>query len=208
MTSTHSIAVIADVVRSRSYEDRDALQQLIERVLAEGAAAVPPREAFAATVGDEFQAVYDTLPRALAGTLHIQLGLPDGAALRFGLGSGEVRPVASDTGNVQDGPGWWRAREAIEAIEAREASLPSARTGFVGPDPEESALVNAYLLARDQLLAGLNVRARRYARHALEGRSQADIATELGVTQPAVSQALRRPAARALLEGAALFKGE
>ncbi|GAB3045943.1 SatD family protein [Sediminivirga luteola] len=205
MASSRPIAVIADVVRSRSYEDRDALQRQIERALAEGAVAVPTREAFAATVGDEFQAVYDTLPRALAGTLHIQLGLPEGAALRFGLGRGEVRPVASRTGRVQDGPGWWRAREAIEALEAQEASLPSAHSRFAGPDAEENALVNAYLLARDQLLAGLNVRARRYARHALEGRSQADIAAELGVTQPAVSQALRRPATRALLEGAALF---
>lgn len=202
-----TVAVIADIVRSRSHADRSRLQEQIEAVLLDAEEAAEAHEPFTATVGDEFQAVYGSLPAALAATLHIMLALPSGTSLRFGLGLGGVTPVDSRTSTaIQDGPGWWRAREALVRAEEAEAHRPSRHTWLRGPDPAQEATVNAYLLLRDMLIDGMNDRTRSYARGAAQGKPQAAIAEAHGVSQSAVSQALRRSGASELLEGMRLLE--
>lgn len=200
--SSGPVAVIADIVGSRSHPDRAALQHRIEQALQADTAAVSPLEPFAATFADEFQAVYASLPDALAATLLVQLGLDEGASLRFGLGLGATSAVPSRTSDrIQDGPGWWHAREAIEQVEELQSRQPAARTRFRGPDPAQQAVTNAYLLLRDQLLETMSVRARGYARGMAQGMPQSDIAAQFGVSQSAVSQSLRRTGALPLLDG-------
>lgn len=200
--SSQEVAVIADVIRSRSYDDRSEVQSAVERLLAAVAAALPPLQGFSPTVGDELQAVYSSRNEALAATLYAGLLHEQGPELRFGLGQGETYSVTSGSSEgIQDGPGWWRAREAVEAAEQMQARNPHLKSRFLGPEQQDDALVNAYLLARDHVLVGLNSRTRRYARGVLEGRSQKQIAAELGVSQSAVSQALRSSGAAGLIAG-------
>lgn len=197
-----STAVIVDVVRSRSYVDRAALQKAVEDALRAAGSETAPLQPFSATVGDEFQAVYTTRDQALAATLRLQLTLPDGVTLRFGIGEGQTHHVPSSTStDIQDGPGWWRAREAIEHAEHVQARHPYVRSWFRGSDQADQAIVNAYLLAKDHLVASMNVRARSYAQGVLEDLTQAQIAQQHSVTQSAVSQSLRRSGAAALIEG-------
>lgn len=207
MSSEH-VAVIADVIRSRSYADRSAVQQQVERLLNTITDMCPPIKPFVPTVGDELQAIYGSRNAALAATLYAALLHPDdGPVLRFGLGQGEVYGVTSASSEqVQDGPGWWRAREAIEAVATLEKRHRSLRTRFSGPDECDTALTNAYLAARDHVVATMSVNARRYARGVAQGKSQDQIAQEVGVSQPAVSKSLRTSGASELLLGLSGFE--
>lgn len=201
MSSEH-VAVIADVIRSRSYSDRSAVQRRTEHLLTTITETFPPIKPFSPTVGDELQAVYGSRNQALAATLYAALLHEDGPQLRFGLGQGEVFAVDSAASDqIQDGPGWWRARQAIEEVADLQKRHRSLRTRFVGPQTHDDAVVNAYLFARDHLMSSMSVNARRYARGVAEGKSQDQIAAEVGVTQPAVSKSLRTSGAADLIIG-------
>lgn len=197
-----SIAVLADVIGSRSHADRSSLQRSIEEVLERSHQLVTPIEPFNATVGDEFQAVYPTIACAIAATSYIQLALPPDAELRFGLGQGRTSTVISSTSSdIQDGPGWWRARQAIEEVERLQSNRPHARTWFITENPDAESLANAYLLLRDFVIGTMSVSAKRYAQKSMEGLTQKDIAQEAGVSPSAVSQALRKSGANMVIEG-------
>ena len=206
MAENVPVALIADVIGSRSQGDRAEVQRAVEAVLDRTAEAVPPAAPFRATAGDEFQAVYSSRNEALRATLFAGLLPQDGPQLRFGLGEGIVGSVpSSKSEHIEDGPGWWHAREAVETAGSRQRRLPFLRSWYVSGHPEPDAAVNAYLLARDQLLAGLSVRARDYARGVAQGSSQIAVAAEYGVSQPAVSKLLRDSGATAILEGLRLL---
>ena len=65
---------------------------------------------------------------------------------------------------------------------------------------------NAYLLARDELVAAMSDRTRRLVYGRFLSRTQADLAGSEGITQSAVSQALSSSGARSLLEGLRMFE--
>lgn len=203
-----SIAVIADIVGSRDLPDRDAAQRAIEEAIARVQAEHPTSGALAATVGDEFQGVYDALPDALRSVLLLQLALPDGIQCRFGIGVGEVGAVDSAQGAISDGPGWWAARDAIEQVHRMEdRAVPSARTWIVGAPGEDADMAatiryaNAYLLARDEIVGAMTARARRLTYGRCRGVTQRELAGAEGITQSAVSQALAGSGAAPVVAG-------
>ncbi|MBG6054354.1 hypothetical protein IWX81_000744 [Salinibacterium sp. CAN_S4] len=197
------VAVIADLVDSKSISDRRSAQATIAAAFGRVDAAVPHDQPLRATVGDEFQAVYTTIARALEATLLARLALPAGLDCRFGLGLGEVIDVGDGVaGAVQDGSGWWRARDAINQAHAREDSrTPSVRAWFRAGDGDVAteALVNAYLLARDHVVGSMTERSRRLVFGSMLGSSQGDLADAEGITQSAVSQSLRRSGGASLM---------
>ena len=217
-----AVAVIVDISKSRTHPDRAALQAEIEQAFARVNEILPGVQRLEPTFSDEFQAVYADVPAALRATLLARLFLPEGVDCRFGLGEGELRTVgAGVAGAVQDGSAWWSARRAIdEAREHQYSKLGFVRTWFrrdgsVGdgsgsrdaaerPSAHE-AVVNAYLLARDQILATMTPRARRLLLGQLRGATQAQLAVQEGITQSAVSQSLSRSGANALVAGEALL---
>src|SRR6478609_3258967 len=163
------IATIADIIGSRRFADRGEAQRLIDTAIADVEKQLPlALEPIRPTVGDELQGVYASLDDALASLLLVQLAFPDGVECRFGLGIGAVDAFDSASGRLQDGPGWWAARSAIETVQAKQQrAAPSARTWVVASPDEDAgvhtaaALANSYLLARDHLVGGMNERARR-----------------------------------------------
>src|SRR6478672_7826292 len=98
--------VIGDLVGSRSAPNRRALHRAIERALV---------SALRITVGDEFQGAYATLGAAIEAALRVRLELLPGADVRVGIGRGPVQLLDAERG-IEDGPGWWAARAAIEAV--------------------------------------------------------------------------------------------
>jgi len=88
---------------------------------------------------------------------------------------------------LQDGPGWWAAREALDLLGG--ARRAGSRTWYVGPD---AGRVNAYLMTRDVLVHRLADRGRRILALALEGASQREIAGIEGISKSAVSQQFAR----------------
>jgi len=201
-----SVAVIADIVGSRTLPDRAAGQAAVEQAIARVEDDLPLAERpLTATVGDELQGEYPSLDAALAALLLLRLALPHGIDCRFGVGVGALGEVPSRAGVLAEGPGWWAAREAIDTIHAKQArAIPGART-WVVVDAQDTTtdvrVVNAYLLARDQLVSAMNERTRRLAYGRLLGATQAELAREEGITQSAVSQSLATAGVAALVEG-------
>ncbi|WP_407358055.1 SatD family protein [Microbacterium sp. LTA6] len=210
------IAVLADIVGSRKLDDRTAAQRVLDDTIAQVEADLPlAAHPLTPTVGDEQQGVYRDLEDAMTSLLMIQLRLPDGIGFRFGIGVGEVRPVASVHGELADGPGWYAARTAIETVHAREGrAVPRTRTWIVGAPGQDEvmestiAASNAYLLVRDELVGAMNERERRLSYGRLVGRSQHELAIEEGISQPSVSKALRNAGTAAILEGLNALRGE
>lgn len=202
-----TIALLADIVGSRRLADRAAAQTTLEGVVDRVHRDLPPTaRPLTPTVGDELQGEYATLEEAMAATLLLRLALPDGLEFRFGIGVGSTTTVPSSGGELQDGPGWWAARAAIEIVQGLERRrAPRARTWIVAAPEEDDAvrihLANAYLLARDQLVGSMSERARRLAYGRCIGSTQKELADSEGITQSAVSQLLTTSGASGLIEG-------
>ena len=203
------VAVIADIVGSRQLTDRSAAQQSIESCAAQvhrdHPVDVAPLEA---TVGDEFQGIYPDLTAALTSLLLMQLALPEGIELRFGIGVGLVDDVGSSGKGIMDGPGWWAAREAIDHVHRlQDRVVPSARTRVAHSAEQDAdmseriAYANAYLLVRDETVGSMSERSRRLTYGRCLGRTQRELAEREGITQPAVSQALATAGAAAIVSG-------
>lgn len=208
------IAVIADIVASRRLADRTEAQRVFDEQIGRVESEYPLADrALRPTVGDEQQGVYRTLGAALTSVLLLQLALPDGIEFRFGLGIGSIRRIDSEHRELSDGPGWWAAREAIEAAHTRQQrAVPTSRTWIVGAPGQTEVMdtvitsSNAYLLARDEIVARMSERERRLAYGRFGGLSQRVLAEQEGITQPAVSKALHSSGANALLDGLTLLK--
>ncbi|RFA11192.1 hypothetical protein B7R54_09770 [Subtercola boreus] len=204
------VAVIVDLVDSRRIADRAAVQHLLERAFATVNRAVGHVEPFAATLGDEFQAVFASVTDALEATLLARLAMPEGLDCRFGLGRGEIRAVGTGlTGVLQDGSAWWAARAAIDEAHRRaDGQTVTLRSWYRG-DGETSftdAAINAYLLGRDYIVGGMSDRERRLALGSWLGRSQSVLAEQEQISQSAVSQSLRRAGVTALRAGIGEFR--
>lgn len=198
--------VIMDIVDSRKLSNRDAAQAVIESTCAQIDNYAPAIQKWHATVGDEFQAIYGSLHQALRATGLLRLALPTEVDCRFGIGAGTIAAVSSASiATIQDGSGWWSARTAIEEARQREKNkTPELRSWFhhsaePTEPPTDTALTNAYLLARDHLISSLSPKTKRYVSGLSRGLTQAAVAASEEVTQSAVSQAVKNAGAGALI---------
>ncbi|GHJ61252.1 hypothetical protein NOK12_37700 [Nocardioides sp. OK12] len=185
------VTLIGDMVGSRDLPDRAGVQRRLAAVLNEVTGLLDPAQRLETTVGDEFQGAFDDVGTATLAALMVRLALLPEVDVRCGLGEGEV--VVHDptsTPLLQDGPGWWAARAALEELARPRRS--AARTWFKGPDPGAAARVNAFLLARDALVDRLGERGLRLLAASLRGSTQADIAAAEGISRSAVSQQFSR----------------
>ncbi len=212
MKDNSSVAtLIGDVVSSRRSADRGRLHALLAAALVAVNAELDPPGPLRVTVGDEYQGSFADLGTAVRAAWHLRWALAGEAELRHGLGWGEVT-VLSGEPRVEDGPGWWAARDAIEAVKG-DAARPATRhlrtayrlaDGSSGPAP---GAVNAALLCRDHVVGSLSERSRRILGGLVAGHTQAEIAETEGITPSAVSQRVRGDglavvtAAQELLEG-------
>ncbi len=197
--SDSSVAtIIGDVVRSRDASDRSALHTGLADLLEEANAELGPVVPLRITVGDEFQGCFATVGEALHATLWLRLQLAPQAELRHGVAWGRVA-VLADEPRVEDGPGWWAARKAIESVklEAGRTATRYRRTAYEradeagsrdGPDPGP---INAALMCRDQMIGSVSERSLRLLRGTLAGRTQAELAADEGISPSAVSQRVR-----------------
>lgn len=195
--------LIGDVVASRRASDRavlhDRLSELLERVNATFRPSTPLRF----TVGDEYQGAFATVGQALQASLRLRIGMLPDHDVRHGVGWGDVS-VLQEQPRVEDGPGWWAARDAIHEVqEAQEhpgsryrSTIFRAAEGAGGPDRE---LVDAALVLRDAAVGALSERSLSVLRGLLAGHTQREIAEDLGISPSAVSQRVRSDGLAALV---------
>ncbi|WP_123028260.1 SatD family protein [Mycolicibacterium stellerae] len=181
--------LIGDVVGSRSVADRAGVHRLMNQALRDlaGQALDPP----AFTVGDEFQGAFTGVGLAIDAALSLRLAVASEIDVRFGIGWGDVT-MLDETAGIQDGPGWWAAREAIEwtASAQRQPGLALVRTSFRAAADTRTDVdaINAALICRDQLLGSLDDRSTRIVKALLSNRTKKDIAAAEGISPSAVSQ--------------------
>ncbi|MBD3914889.1 hypothetical protein IEZ25_09705 [Nocardioides hwasunensis] len=195
MKQEASFTVIGDLVGSRRSRDRTHVHALFARAVDDVNATYAPTVPLRIGTGDEFQGIFATLGTAMAATLRLRLSLLPEVDVRQGIGRGRVQ-VLSEEPRVEDGPGWWAARSAIETVEAygRKASMRAVRTAYVAAEGEQgpdAAAVNAALMTRDQIVSGMSERSMSVLDGLLRGRQQHEIADELGISPSAVSQRIR-----------------
>lgn len=187
--------LIGDVVGSRLATDRAALHRRLSATLDAANDTLRPTVPLRITVADEFQGCFARVGEALAATLWLRLALMPEVDLRHGVGWGSVA-VLGEAPRVEDGPGWWAARGAIEGVkyDATRSSLRLLRTAYrrdeatVGPD---TGAVNAALICRDHMVGSLSTRSLRLLRGLLARQPQAVLAEAEGVSASAVSQRVR-----------------
>lgn len=203
-------ALIGDVVRSRAESDRSGLHEGLTRALEGANQRLRPLVPLRITVGDEFQGCFSTVGGAVHASLWLRLQLAP-VQLRHGIGWGTVA-VLADEPRVEDGPGWWAARAAIDAVK-KDAVRPGTRllrTAYhraedtEGPDP---AAVNAALLCRDQMIGSVSPRSQRLLRGVVDGISQAELAAAERISASAVSQRMRNDGLAVILAADELLRG-
>lgn len=189
--------VIGDLVGSRRLVDRAGAQRRLSDVLASVNAELPLTQELEATIGDEFQGAAEDLATAVLAGLLVRLRLRPGLDARCGYGWGEVTVHDADRRPLlQDGPGWWSARAAIDELGRRRSArswYDAGPAGDVSQGPQVPAgQVNAFLLTRDALIDRLSDRGRRLLDGALRGLSQRELAALEGISEAAVSQQFAR----------------
>jgi hypothetical protein len=192
-------ALLGDMVGSRAAPDRLRLQQDVASVLQEVDGTVGGSPMF--TVGDEFQARYPTLADAVEASLQLHLRTMGTTRLRIGIGWGEL--IAEDPEREpfgQDGPCWWRAREAIEYVDRTSRGRSPEYWTAVRTETSLDSLLNGYLLFRDTILADFDEVDARIAIGLLEGRSQTVLADDLGMNKSSVSRRANTHGILALIE--------
>ncbi len=202
--------VIGDIVGSRTADDRRRVHDHLVDALDTVREIVPPRRGMRVTVGDELQGVYATLGEALDATFLLRLHALPEVDVRIGVGRGEVM-VLEEARGIEDGPGWWAARDAVEAAEraAEQAATRTLRTVYrsAEPDPRRDA-VNAALLCRDHLVGSVSERSVRLLRGLMEpDTTQKELAAREGVSASAVSQRVRSDGLGAVVAAQELLRG-
>ena len=204
------VVLIGDVVDSRLHPDRQQLHDALEAAIGDANTAVTPLDPLVITLGDEFQGVFANLGDALSASFRVRAHLHPLADVRFGVGRGEVSTLDPVRG-VHDGPGYWAARDAIVEIEER-ATRPRSRTARTGYSPgapeardaeageaagasDAADTVTALRVAldcRDFMVGSMSTTTRDILGGLMDGQSQHDVATRLGISASAVSQRVRR----------------
>lgn len=186
------VLVVGDVVASRRVPDQHRLLD----GLAGAVAALRGARSAAATTGDEFQAVYDSVPVAVMSLAHLRLSLLDDppadvpVEVRIGIGVGEVvGPEVPDAGAPgQSGPGWWHARAALDHVTVDRRAWPVVRWWAEGEG--DLAATRAVLVALDTLAAGFDALDVSLARGLLDGSTASDLARDHGITPQSVAERL------------------
>jgi hypothetical protein len=192
-----SAALIGDMVGSRRAPDRPGLQTEMESRFAEVGDILGEAPVF--TIGDEFQVRYPSVDEAIEASLQLHLRSAGLTRLRIGIGWGEL--LAEDRARKpfgEDGPCWWRARDAIEVVE--RSGRGAHRATAIKTETAIDTLLNDYLLLRDTLIHGLDDTDARIALGLLSGRTQTDLAGELGINKSSVSRRANTHGILALVE--------
>lgn len=203
MKTEASATLIGDLIGSRRVADRGALHHRLATSLAEANEEFAPTTPLRITLGDEFQGTFSSVGAALQVALRLRLAMLPEFDLRHGIGWGPVRLLEREP-RVEDGPGWWVARDALTLVESAEGrpSSRERRTAYLrsddagGPDP---AAVGALLVLVDSALARLSERSLSVLRDLMAGTSQREIAERLGVSPSAISQRVRSDGLAALV---------
>ena len=192
-SETAYAALLGDVIASRHSGDREELQHMLDDAMSRGNAAGQPVQPLRMTIGDEFQGLFGHVVEAVSASLQIRMTLRPTVDVRIGIGWGTLDLVPQDPPFGQDGPCWWRAREAIEEVKKSELSnsVPRSVRTLVRTGDSSDELINAYLVSRDHITAGWDEVDVEIAGLFRDGVNQTKISEQVGLSQSSVSRRLQ-----------------
>lgn len=201
MTHKSYAALVGDVIASRQTGDREELQHFLDEAMIRGNSVVSAVQPLRMTIGDEFQGLFEDVQSAISATLQIRLALLPSVDVRIGIGWGTLDMVPQDPPFGQDGPCWWRGREAIDEVKKSESSnaVPRSVRTLVRTGDASEDLFNAYLVSRDHITAAWDEVDFEIARLYLEGTNQTGISKQVGLSQSSVSRRLQNHGILAVL---------
>jgi hypothetical protein len=195
-------AVIGDVVGSRLAGSRSRLQQRLDRALATVNGGMATIQPLTPTLGDEFQGMFERIEDAIEASLRLRVELVGKMDVRIGIGWGTLRTQdETRTPFGQDGPCWWRAREALQELARTERSNlePNSLRTFCRTGNAREESYNAILVLRDQTMAGIDESDATILKLLMGGASQQEAAARLGVNKSSVSRRMQSHGLAALL---------
>ena len=179
------IVLIGDIIASKEITDRLNFQKKFTEVL------VKPNKAYynsmisplTLTIGDEFQTVLWEATNLFNIINLIERDIPE-ISLRYGIGLGNIdTEINSQSAIGMDGPAFHFARTAVEA-----ARKERKRFHFYCEDQLLQERINVMLGWIDITLKKWTQQRKEIFYQYLENKTQREIAKNLGITQPAVSQ--------------------
>ena len=180
------IALIADIVDSRSIPDRQVFQRVLKNSLQVRSEGRP--EAYLSpltlTLGDEFQAVYAAFDRVLPDmltVLSIVYPYQLRAAVAIGTLSTDINPKAA---LEMDGPAFNLARELIERLKKQQCTTIQV----AGEDDSRLKLINSSLRLIGNRLSEWKQNSLLIACGLAKGESVQGIADSLSITPRAVNK--------------------
>lgn len=190
------LAVILDVVESRSHADQQRLLRGVATAAEHWLVEVGAAGSTGPTVGDEVQALYEDADagRCIRDVARLRLALRlDPPSIRavdlragFGVGGVSSDEVEADAPG-QSGPAWWAARAALEHAMRRRNGWPVLRWWYDGPS---ASSVQAALIGLESLWNGFDGVDLRAAAGLLDGRTAAALADEFGLSPSTLSERL------------------
>lgn len=205
------LALIADVIDSKTVQERFDLQKQLEKTLQKINELFKDylASSFTLTLGDEFQALLkmDAPVFQIIDTLRSEL---KPTQLRFGIGLGEI---VTDIDPLQsigaDGPAYWNARAAINLVHQKNDYGNTQIYFLSGNDDSKDSVVNALIASGEAIRSGwresqeeiLLDLLKRYVYS--ESFSQQDLAQSLAINPSALSKRLKSSSIRVYLRGRA-----
>lgn len=198
MDTIHSFAaVIGDIKDSRHLENRKEvqvhLQEILDRLNEKYKDHIVSK--FLITLGDEFQGLLSGGGHILEMVNEIRMEMYP-VRLRFGIGFGQITTdIKSEMALGADGPGYYRAREAVELLKEREKKnrpvLAEICLRLDEKDQEKEVLLNTVFDLMYVVESGWTERQRETIWDMLlYGDGQQNTARRLSISQPTVQKAL------------------
>lgn len=204
------LALIADVIDSKTVQERFDLQKQLEKTLQTMNELFGEFIAsnFTLTLGDEFQGLLkvDAPVFQIIDTLRSEL---TPTQLRFGIGLGEI---VTDIDPLQsigaDGPAYWNARAAINLVHQKN-DYGNTQIYFSCGKEKQDFFVNALIASGEAIRSGWRGSQEEILLDLLkrcvysENFSQQDLAQSLEINPSALSKRLKSSSIRVYLRGRA-----
>ena len=204
------LALIADVIDSKTVQERLDLQKQVEKTLQKMNELFGDCLAsrFTLTLGDEFQALLkvDAPVFQIIDTLRSEL---TPTQLRFGIGLGEIVTAIDPLQSVgADGPAYWNARAAINFVHQKN-DYGNTQIYFSSGKENQDFFVNALIASGEAIRSGWRDSQEEILLNLLkrsvysESFSQQDLAQSLAINPSALSKRLKSSSVRVYLRGRA-----
>lgn len=189
--------IIGDMVQSREIRERqkvqEAFQQALQRVQQEYERGIV--SPLTLTIGDEFQAVLNKADRFFFMINRLEEYLPE-IRFRYGLGVGTISTTLNRQAAIgMDGPAFHFARQALE-----QARQYQRRIVFACTQSKVTKRIDLLFHWIDVVTSTWSKEKRRILRLSQLRLTQKAIAEAIGISQPAVSQHIRQPVFKLVLQ--------